>query len=233
MRRSVAFGTLVYRPMNRPVLPPVVGARSEGELHGALEFVDVRPRAGGRMHEGDPDEALLGKTAQGDQRAFRTLMARHMGRAIRLAESIMRATADVDDIAQEAFVRVWNGAASFDPTVARFSTWLYRIVLNLAIDRSRRPRGDPIEKAGEIATDEPGALAGLIAKEERSAMVECISQLPERQRAAIALFHFEDLSGREAAAAMEMTEKAFESLLTRARTTLRQRMLGGEGRSGR
>jgi RNA polymerase sigma-70 factor, ECF subfamily len=185
------------------------------------------------MHEGDPDEALLGKSALGDQRALRVLMARHMGRTIRLAESILGGTTDADDIAQEAFLRVWKGAATFDPTVARFSTWLYRIVLNLAIDRSRRPRGDPIETAEHVATDAPGALADLIAKEEQNAVAACISQLPERQRAAIALFHFEDLSGREAAAAMEMTEKAFESLLTRARATLKQRMLGGETRSGR
>jgi RNA polymerase sigma-70 factor, ECF subfamily len=185
------------------------------------------------MHEGDRDEALLGKSALGDQRAFRMLMARHMGRTIRLAESILGGTADADDIAQEAFVRVWKGAASFDPAVAAFTTWLYRIVLNLAIDRSRRPRGDPIENAEHVAMDEPGALAGLIAKEEHDAMAACIAQLPERQRAAIALFHFEDLSGREAAAAMEMTEKAFESLLTRARATLRQSVLGGGIRSGR
>jgi RNA polymerase sigma-70 factor, ECF subfamily len=177
------------------------------------------------MQEGDRDEALLGKAALGDQRAFRALMARHMARTIRLAESILGGTADADDIAQEAFIRVWKGAASFDPAVAAFTTWLYRIVLNLAIDRSRRPRGDPIEKAEHIATDEPGPIAGLIAKEENDAMAGWIAQLPERQRAAIALFHFEDLSGREAALVMEMTEKAFESLLTRARATLKQRVL--------
>lgn len=185
------------------------------------------------MQEGDPDEALLGKSALGDQRAFRMLMARHMGRTIRLAESILGGTADADDIAQEAFMRVWKSAASFDPAVAAFTTWLYRIVLNLAIDRSRRPHGDPIEKAEQVAMDEPGALAGLIAKEEHDAIAASIAQLPERQRAAIALFHFEDLSGREAAAAMEMTEKAFESLLTRARATLRQRVLGGGNGPGR
>jgi RNA polymerase sigma-70 factor (ECF subfamily) len=184
------------------------------------------------MQEGDRDEALLGQTALGDQRAFRILMARHMGRSIRLAETILGGTSDADDIAQEAFLRVWKGASSFDPGVARFTTWLYRIVLNLAIDRSRRPRGDPVEMAEHVASQEPGALADLIAREEQNAVAACIVQLPERQRAAIALFHFEGLSGREAAAAMEMTEKAFESLLTRARATLKQRVLGGDTRSG-
>jgi RNA polymerase sigma-70 factor (ECF subfamily) len=76
-------------------------------------------------------------------------------------------------------------------------------------------------------------LAGLIAKEEQDVITACISQLPERQRAAIALFHFEGLSGREAAAAMEVGEKAFESLLSRARTTLKQRVLEVQTRSRR
>jgi RNA polymerase sigma-70 factor, ECF subfamily len=185
------------------------------------------------MHEGGGDEALVAESASGNDRAFRLLMARHMGRTIRLAESILGGTSDADDVAQEAFVRVWKGASSFDPAVARFTTWLYRIVVNLAIDRCRRPRGDPIEAAVDIAADEPGALAGLIAKEEQDAIAEGISQLPERQRAAIALFHFEWLSGREAAAAMEMSEKAFESLLTRARATLKQRVLEAQSRSRR
>jgi RNA polymerase sigma-70 factor (ECF subfamily) len=80
---------------------------------------------------------------------------------------------------------------------------------------------------------EPGALAGLIAKEELDAVTACISQLPERQRAAIALFHFEGLSGREAAAVMEVSEKAFESLLIRARATLKQRLQETQAHSRR
>jgi RNA polymerase sigma-70 factor (ECF subfamily) len=185
------------------------------------------------MQDGDADEALMVQAARGDHRAFRILMARHMVRTIRIADAVLGSSADSDDVAQEAFVRVWRGASSFDPGVARFTTWLYRIVVNLAIDRARRPRGEPIENAEQIATDEPGALANIIAKEDASTVTECISQLPNRQRAALALFHFEGLSGREAAAAMEMTEKAFESLLVRARATLKQRVFAAQTRSRR
>ena len=99
------------------------------------------------MHEGDGDDALVAQSASGNHRAFRLLMVRHMGRTIRLAESILGGSSDADDVAQEAFVRVWKGASSFDPAIARFTTWLYRIVVNLAIDRSRQARGDPIEAA--------------------------------------------------------------------------------------
>ena len=163
-----------------------------------------------------------------------TLDGKDRSRADRVALGALEGgTSDADDVAQEAFVRVWKGASSFDPAIARFTTWLYRIVVNLAIDRSRRPSGDPVEAAADIAADEPGALAGLIAKEEQAAITEGISRLPERQRAAIALFHFEGLSGREAAAAMEVSEKAFESLLVRARATLKQRVLEMQTRSRR
>jgi RNA polymerase sigma-70 factor (ECF subfamily) len=177
------------------------------------------------MPEGDADEALMVQTAQGSQRAFRILMARHMARAIRIADAIVGSCADSDDVAQEAFVRVWQRASTFDPKVARFTTWLYRIVVNLAIDRARRPRGEPIETALHVTTDEASALANLIAGEDASMVTACMSQLPDRQRAALALFHFEGLSGREAAEAMKMTQKAFESLLVRARATLKQRVL--------
>jgi RNA polymerase sigma-70 factor (ECF subfamily) len=184
------------------------------------------------MQQGEADEALMAQTALGDQRALRILMARHMGRTIRIAETVLGSAFDADDVAQEAFVRVWSRATSFDPTVARFTTWLYRIAINLAIDRARHPANVPIEVAERIATDEPNALADLIAREDRAAIAKYISQLPDRQRVALALFHFEGLSGRDAAEAMQMTEKAFESLLIRARASLKQRVLGAQSRSG-
>lgn len=185
------------------------------------------------MHEEEADEALMRKIAQGDQVAFRVLMARHMERIIRIAETVLRSSAHSDDVAQETFVRVWSRAATFNPEIARFTTWLYRIAVNLAVDRSRQPTADPIEHAEHVAADEPNALVNLIAEEERNAVAQCMSELSAHQRAAISLFHFEGLHGREAAAAMQMSEKAFESLLMRARATLRQRVMLAQARPRR
>ena len=173
------------------------------------------------MAGSETDEALMALVAARDQRAFRMLAERHMARAIGLAERVV-GNAEADDIGQEAFLRVWTRSQSFDPASGRFTTWLYRIVLNLAIDRRRRPAHRPIEDAGEVATPEPEPVALLIADEEARTVSAAMSALPERQRAAIALFHMEGLSGREAAAAMGISEKAFESLLTRARAALKQ-----------
>jgi RNA polymerase sigma-70 factor (ECF subfamily) len=182
-------------------------------------------RVGGRMQQEEADEALMHRIALGDQRALRILMGRYMARVVRLAEGVLGSAAESDDVAQETFLRVWHNAAIFDPAVAKFTTWLHRIALNLAIDRSRRPRGNPIEDAEHATTDESGALGDLIENQEENVVAQCILQLPERQRAALTLFHFEGLSGRDAAAAMSMSDKAFESLLTRARAALKERFV--------
>lgn len=170
----------------------------------------------------DTDEHLMLRLAAGCDAALQILMRRHMRRSIRLAESIVRSAAEADDIAQEAFVRVWRNAASFDADRARFSTWLNRIVVNLAIDRTRRPEGEPIDNHMDIPASEASALARLLANEKMRAMETALARLPARQRVAIVLFHFEDLSGRDCAEAMGLTSKAFESLLCRARCMLKK-----------
>jgi RNA polymerase sigma-70 factor, ECF subfamily len=179
------------------------------------------------MTEGDPDEALMASVAAGDQRALRVLLGRHMQRAIRLAERVTRNAADAEEIGQEAFMRVWTHASSFDPKIARFTTWLYRVVVNLAVDRKQRPRRpavSPMEAAADVSSSEADPVQSLIAQEEQKMVDIALAALSERQRAAIALFHMEGLSVKEAASVMNLSEKALESLLTRARLTLRQQV---------
>jgi len=177
----------------------------------------------------DSDEALMAAVVARRQQAFRVLMMRHMPRAIRVAQRIVRDSAEADDIGQEAFLRVWNKAGSFDPRIARFTTWLYRIVLNLAFDRTRKPQLAPIEDAAEIASGEAEPVESIIAGEQRRLLERAMAVLPERQRGAVALFHMEGLSGEEAARAMNLTAKAFESLLARARAALRKEVERLEG----
>lgn len=169
----------------------------------------------------ESDEALMAAIVARHQRAFRILMGRHMARAIRVAQRVVRNAAEADDIGQEAFLRIWSKAESFDPKVARFTTWMYRIVLNLAFDRARKPALAPLEEAAEIRSDDPEPIERIIATQQRLALERAMAQLSERQRGAIALFHMEGLSGEESARAMNLSAKAFESLLARARATLR------------
>jgi RNA polymerase sigma-70 factor (ECF subfamily) len=175
-----------------------------------------------RMAGSESDESLMGLVAQGDQRAFRILMGRHMTLAIRVAQRVVGNAAEADDIGQDAFLRVWSRAASFDPRVARFTTWLYRVVLNLALDRIRKPSHASIDQAAEVRSDDPEPVTLMIADEEHRLIAAAMATLPERQRAAIVLFHMEGLGGRDAAKSMNVSEKAFESLLVRARSSLKQ-----------
>lgn len=183
---------------------------------------DGMPDSEKRMAGSESDESLMGLVAQGDQRAFRILMGRHMTLAIRVAQRVVGNAAEADDIGQDAFLRVWGRAASFDPGVARFTTWFYRVVVNLALDRVRKPSHASIDEAAEIGSDDPEPVTLMIEDEERGMIAAALATLPERQRAAVVLFHMEGLSGRDAAQAMNVSEKAFESLLVRARSSLRQ-----------
>jgi RNA polymerase sigma-70 factor (ECF subfamily) len=189
---------------------------------GARRLIAQTWEARTRMMQDLSDEALMVAVSARQPQAFRILMGRHMQRAVRVAQRVVRDSAEADDIGQDAFLRVWSHAASFDPDVARFTTWLYRIVLNLAFDRGRRRPLMPIEEAIDVRATDPEPIERLIADEERRALEQAMANLSERQRGAIALFHMEGLSGEESAKAMNLSAKAFESLLARARATLRE-----------
>ena len=191
-------------------------------IAGARHLITQTWEARTRMMQDLSDEALMVAVSARQPQAFRILMGRHMQRAVRVAQRVVRDSAEADDIGQEAFLRVWSHAASFDPDVARFTTWLYRIVLNLAFDRGRRRPLMPIDEAVDVRATDPEPVERLIADEERRALEQAMANLSERQRGAIALFHMEGLSGEESAKAMNLSAKAFESLLARARATLRE-----------
>lgn len=171
------------------------------------------------------DGALMRRAAAGDRAAFGLLVERHGERALRVALRVLGDAGEAEEVAQEAFLRAWQAAASFDPDRAQFTTWLHRITLNLAIDRTRRRAGAP--QAGEAALSGlpdpgPGPEASAVAAEDRAALAAALAQLPARQRAAIALAYEEGLSGAEAAAALDVSERALEGLLRRARLMLRR-----------
>jgi RNA polymerase sigma-70 factor (ECF subfamily) len=180
--------------------------------------------------EGASDAELIAWAAAGDRAAFDLLTGRHAERVLRLALRVLGNAAEAEDVAQEAFLRAWQAAASFDPDRARFGTWLYRIAMNLAIDRARRrataaPAG--IEALAEIADPDAGPEEAAAAAEDRVALAAALATLPPRQRAAIALAYEQELSGAEAAAALRISERALEGLLRRARHFLRDRLRAG------
>jgi len=199
-------------------------------LHRLLADAPERPATRQMPNPADPDEVLMALAAAGDRTAFGLLAARHGAPALRLACRVLGDLAEAEEVAQEALLRAWQGAAGFDPGRARFATWLHRIVLNLAIDRARRRARAPaagLDAAEALVDPAPGPEAAAAAAEAGAALARALAALPPRQRAAIALAYEQDLSGAEAAAMLEISERALEGLLHRARHMLRRQL--GEG----
>lgn len=173
------------------------------------------------MEGEDPDSTLIARVARGEPAATRLLIATKLPRILGLATRMLRDTAEAEDVAQETFVRAWRTAASWQPGRARFDTWLHMVVLNLCRDRLRRRREVTGETLAEAIDPTPGADAALIGKQRGHLVAKAIATLPERQREAILLVHYQDFSGAEAAAALGVSVEAVESLLARGRRTLR------------
>lgn len=177
------------------------------------------------MSEGTDDE-LMQRAGSGDRAAFAELVSRYLGRAEALAARITGNASDAEEIVQEAFLRTWLKAPEWEahdarPGRARFSTWFYRVLVNLCIDRRRRPCPVPLEAAADVADPEASAFERLARGESAAQVAAAIAELPERQRAALALSYFEEMSSAEAAAVLAVSVGALESLLVRARRNLR------------
>ena len=173
------------------------------------------------------DEALMARIAGGDRAAFNLLAQRHAGAVVRLAAHILRNRADAEDVAQDAMLRVWTNAPRWKP-VAKFRTWLTRIVVNLCLDRKRRTPWMPLDSAGELVDPAGGAAAQLEADENERRLAAAIAELPPRQRAAIALSYGEGLSNAATAEILDSSVSAVETLLSRAKTNLRRALDEGE-----
>ncbi|WP_417808968.1 RNA polymerase sigma factor [Thioclava sp.] len=172
------------------------------------------------------DEALLELYAQGDPGAARALTLRLGPLAYRLALRMLRDGAEAEDVAQEALLRLWKIAPDWRTGEAKVSTWLYRVVSNLATDRLRKRRGVGLDEAPEVADDSPSVLEDMMQRDRMAALEAALAQLPERQRLAVTLRHIDGLSNPEIAEAMETGVEAVESLTARAKRALAKLLSG-------
>lgn len=184
---------------------------------------------------GDERTLMAGLRAR-DAGAFRTLFDRHMPLLLGVAKRILQDEAESEDVVQEAFVKLWQSGADLEIGDAGVRPWLRRVVTNQCIDRIRAGRRTDVT---DEVPEQPVAATQFmsLAEHDLSARVSLALQgLPERQRQALALFHFEGLSQSEVAKALAVSDEAVESLLSRARRTLRgtlkdewRQLLPGDG----
>lgn len=170
----------------------------------------------------DPDEDLVRRVGQGDPAAAQTLVSRKLPRILALAQRMLGDAAEAEDVAQEAMLKAWRQAPKWAPGKARFDTWLHRVALNLCYDRLRRRREIPTDTPPDRPDEGPAPDRGLLAAETGVRVAAALKRLPDRQREAIVLCHYQELSNIEAAVLMEISVEALESLLSRGRRALRQ-----------
>ncbi len=181
-----------------------------------------------REHGEPTDEALVAAISRGEQRALEALVRRHGGWAARFAERLTGNAALAEEVVQAAFLKVWQKSEAWEGR-SRFSTWFYRVLHNLAIDQVRARRSDH-EELDESLPDHRDGPEQVAARDQRDARVRAaLAALPERQRLAVVLSHYEGCSQTEAAAILGIGEGAVESLLSRARATLRSALAEERG----
>ncbi len=185
--------------------------------------------------ENAPDEELYQQAGRGDEAAFRCLMSRHLDKVWRLAFNILADDKDAEDVVQEVFLSVWKNSASWKSGTAQFSTWLYRVSINKAIDFKRKQGKTPLPMAAEkinllqeespLDIDFPLPIDILLKKEALQDVSKIILSLPQGQKKVIHLFYFEEMTVAEIARKINNTEVGVRSLLKRGKKSLREAII--------
>jgi RNA polymerase sigma-70 factor, ECF subfamily len=170
----------------------------------------------------DPLAGLVAKAGKGDRVAAQALVEAVSPKLWRIAWRLLRDSEEAQDVTQEALIRMWKVAANWKPGKAKFETWLHQVTTNLCFDRLRKA-GRFVEEEAAPEPLDPGPLpdADLSGTALRARIDLALAALPDRQRAAIVLTHYEELSGKEAGEILGISVDALESLLARGRRALR------------
>lgn len=173
------------------------------------------------------DEELMRAVCAGDKSAYQTLVKQHLKSISHYAYRLLGNQKDTEDITQEVFLRLWTNAEKWKPAKSKLTTWLHRITHNLCIDYLRKHGRMQTQDSFEDEADDAPMSGGVRIDEGDNAMDllrEAMNSLPENQRSALSLCHYQGFSNKEAAAIMNISVKALESAIARAKRSLREKL---------
>ena len=171
------------------------------------------------------DHELLALVQGGSHPAFAELVQRHTERFYRLAFRYLQNKQAAEDVVQDAFLKLWEDPKKWQADKnSKFTTWFYRVVVNLCLDWQKRKRPLALNEEMPLIDNRESADQAMIHRQEQRVLEKEIAALPERQRTALNLCFDEGLSNQDAADAMGVNLKALQSLIMRAKTTLKERM---------
>jgi RNA polymerase sigma-70 factor (ECF subfamily) len=153
-------------------------------------------------------------------------MVRHGKSMLALAQRITGNPDDADEIVQEAFLKVWLGAARWrSDGGAKFSSWFYRVVMNASLDRCRRKPMASLDDVDDPCDTSPGGFDTVSSNQRNRVLVDALGTMPVRQKEAMSLFYFAEMSAPTAAKVLNVSVSAFEALLIRGKQSLRTALL--------
>jgi RNA polymerase sigma-70 factor (ECF subfamily) len=218
------------------VRTPSVGILSGGTIDRGLPNFAGAPAAAANSADADADLDAMLRVKTGDESAFAYLVRKYRRPMVGYMYRLCHNPSTAEELAQEVFLRVYRARASYEPS-AKFTTWLYRIATNLAVNYARdtryeRPENtlrldEPDQETGtapDLADDSPSAEERILKRERLAAIRGKVNALPERQRLAVVMHKFQQMDYREIAGVLKLSESATKSLLFRAYETLREQL---------
>jgi RNA polymerase sigma-70 factor (ECF subfamily) len=175
----------------------------------------------------EPDAELMLRVKDGDTASFALLLERHRGPVIRFLYRMVQNQAVAEELAQETFLRVYRARASYEPA-AKFTSWLFRIAMHLAVNSLRDGRVEKLQESldeeTQLADRNPTIEQKLLSRAKLDEVRRAIAALPDKQRAAVLMHKYEEMDYKQIARVLNCSESAVKSLLFRAYETMRARL---------
>ncbi len=223
--------------IDRGLLPPRLRNREPiSAMPGERASTDAGDPAGATSAQSDPDVEAMLRVKEGDEASFSHLVQKYRRPMVGFMFRFCHNPSAAEELAQEVFLRVYRSRTTYEPS-AKFTTWLYRIATNLAVNHARDTRHERPENTvrldeadqetgttPDLADDTPGAEARILKRERLAAIRAKVDSLPERQRLAVVMHKYQEMDYREIAGVLKLSESATKSLLFRAYETLREQL---------